>query len=126
MNKNSALRISGVVAILTSIYHAVEGDSILRGLEIAPAEQFDFVWSTYQIGAMGWLAGGVLLLGAAGMQSQQARNWIVGVFAVLYGFPAFGAIALNGGNPGIGGTALAIVVILALVGRKVSPEAMAL
>ena len=71
---------------------------------------------------MGWMAGGVLLIAAASLDSQSARNWIIGVFAVVYGFPAFGTLALTGGEISIGGVALALVVILALIGRRDGPS----
>jgi len=121
--KNTALRLAGLLALLTALYHGYEGDRILGTLVIEPAEQADFVWSTYQIGTMGWLAGGVLLLAAAGFRSQQARSWIVFTFGVLFGFPALGAVVLGGGNPGLGGAALLCVTVLALYGRRApSPE----
>ncbi|MEM6646747.1 MAG: hypothetical protein AAF730_10875 [Bacteroidota bacterium] len=115
--KNTALRLAGGLALLTALYHGYEGDRILGTLVIDPAEQTDFVWSTYQIGTMGWLAGGVLLLAAAGFRSQQARSWVVFTYAVLFGFPAVGAVVLGGGNPGLGGGALLCVTLLALYGR---------
>ncbi|MEM1094636.1 MAG: hypothetical protein AAGJ10_08540 [Bacteroidota bacterium] len=116
--KNLALRLAGALALLTALYHGYEGDRILGTLVIDPAEQADFVWSTYQIGTMGWLAGGVLLLAAAGFRSQQARSWVVFTYVVLFGFPAVGAVVLGGGNPGIGGGALLGVTLLALYGRR--------
>lgn len=121
MNRQLALRSAGILAILTALYHAISGDAILRELEISPTNQMDFVRSTHQLGSMGWLAGGVLLIVAASLDSQQARNWIIGVFAVVYGLPAFGTLALSGGEISIGGVALALVVVLALVGRRGGP-----
>lgn len=118
MTKNLALRISGILAICTALFHAIDGDTILRALEINPPEQMSFVRATHQIGTMGWIAGGVLLLAAASFTSQRARNWIVGVLAVLYGFPAVGNFALNSGRPSVGWIALAAVVVLALIGRQ--------
>lgn len=124
MSTNLALRISGIVALCTAFYHAYGGETIIRSLEINPSEQIGFVRATYHIGTMGWIAGGVLLLAAASLTSQQARNWIVGVLTVMYGLPAFGTLALSGGRPNIGGIALAVVVVLALVGRRISPKQM--
>lgn len=71
---------------------------------------------------MGWFAGGILLLGAANMISQRARNWIVGVFAVVYGFPAVGNFILSGGRPSFGWIALTLIVIFALIGRKLTVQ----
>lgn len=122
MNRQYALRAAGVLAILTALYHAISGDAILRELAITPGDQMGFVRATHQLGTMGWLAGGVLLIAAASLDSQQARNWIIGVFAVVYGFPAFGTLALSGGEISIGGVALALVVVMALVGRRCDPS----
>ena len=114
-----ALRAAGLVAIGTAIYHGVSGDGMLQAMEMSSAD-FDFVRSTYHLGTMGWMAGGALLFAAASMASQQARNWIVGVYCVMYGFPALGTFALTGGKPSLGGVLLATVVILALLGRKLN------
>ena len=121
MSKQLALRLSGVLAIITALYHAISGDIILRALTIDPAEQLDFVRSTHQLGSMGWVAGGILLSVAANLDSQQARNWIVGVLVVMYGFPAVGTLFLSDGEINVGGIMLAMVVVLALVGRKGGP-----
>lgn len=115
--RNTALRLAGLVAIGTAGYHGWAGDKILRELEISAADM-EFVTGTYQLGTMGWIAGGVLLIGAAGVTDDRARNLIVGVTTVLFGIPAFGTLALTGGEISGGGLALTAVVALALWGRK--------
>lgn len=114
--RNNSLRTAGAIALGTAGYHAVSGDSILRAIEMSD-DDMDFVTGTYQLGTMGWAAGAVLLLAAATMTDAKARNWIVGVTAVLYGFPALGTLVLTGGRPSIGGVALAAAVGFALYGR---------
>lgn len=116
MNKNILLRSAGILAIITAMFHAISGDSILRALEL-PEFELTFVRATYQLGSMGWLAGGVLLIAAASMTSQFAKNWIIAVLAFVYGLPAIGNFALNGGKPSFGWIALSVVVVLALLGR---------
>ncbi|MEM7735267.1 MAG: hypothetical protein AAF267_05695 [Deinococcota bacterium] len=118
--RNVALYLAGSLAIFTAIYHGIVGDRMLQLLEITP-EELAFVRATYQLGSVGWLAGGVLLIAAGRLQSAAARNWIVGVFAVVYGFPAVGNFVLVGGRPSFGWLALASIVVLALVGRPMSP-----
>lgn len=115
--RNTALRIAGAVAVGTAGYHAISGNAILRDLPLA-ADDMDFVTGTYQLGTMGWLAGAALLIGAARLQDQPARNLIVGVTAVLFGIPAFGTLALTGGEVTLGGALLSTVVGLALWGRR--------
>lgn len=117
LNSDLALKLSGATAIATAVFHAVSGDNTIRDIAMSD-DDMSFVTGTYQLGTMGWIAGGVLLIGASRMESQQARNWIVGVTTALYGFPAFGTLLLTGGKPNIGGALLATAVILANVGRK--------
>ncbi len=114
--RNTALRLAGITAIGTAGYHAVMGRRIIDTIEMS-ADDLAFVGATYQIGTMGWLAGGVLLMGASRMADQQARNWIVGVMTALYGLPAMGTLLLSGGKPNVGGVALALAVALAQYGR---------
>lgn len=115
--RNPALRLAGATAIAAAGYHAVVGDSTIRAIEMAE-DDMAFVSSTFQLGTMGWVAGGVLLLGAAGIADQQARNWIVGVTAALYGLPALGTLTLTGGKPSLGGALLGAATALALYGRR--------
>lgn len=115
--QEQALRLAGATAIATAGYHAVVGDRTIRAIEMSE-DDLSYVTSTFQLGTMGWFAGGVLLIGAAGLTDQKARNWIVGVTAALYGLPALGTFTLTGGKPSIGGTLLAVATGLALFGRK--------
>lgn len=118
---NRALQFAGTLAIATACYHAKTGDDILREIAMSD-DDMAFVTGTYQLGTMGWIAGGALLIGAARLVAQQARNLIVIVTAVLFGIPAFGTLALTGGEISGGGVALAAVVALALFGRKASRQ----
>lgn len=114
--RNPALRLAGVAALATAAYHGISGDQTIRAIEMTE-DDMAFVSSTFQLGTMGWFAGGVLLMGAAGLADQKARNWIVGVTAALYGLPAIGTFTLTGGKPSIGGALLALATALALYGR---------
>lgn len=115
--RNRALRLAGGIAIATAGYHAYAGDKLLRAMDLS-ASDMDFVTSTYQLGTMGWIAGGALLIGAARLESPEARKLIVTVTSVLFGIPAFGTLVLTGGEISGGGVALAAVVALALFGRR--------
>jgi len=114
--RNRALQLAGVIALGTAGYHGISGNRILRAMEL-PADDMDFVTGTFQLGTMGWVAGAVLLLGASRLDSTQSRNLIVGVTTVLFGIPAFGTLALTGGEVTLGGALLAAVVVLGLCGR---------
>lgn len=119
-----ALQFAGALAIATACYHAKTGDDILREIAMSD-DDMAFVTGTYQLGTMGWIAGGALLIGAARLADQQARNLIVIVTAILFGLPAFGTLVLTGGEISGGGVALAVVVVLALFGRKANRERVA-
>lgn len=118
MLKNTALRLAGAGAILMAVYHGTVGDTAITAMPLSAADM-SFVRSTFQLGSMGWLVGGILLIAAAGFATQKARNWIVGVYAVVYGFPAAGAFLMTGGKPDISWIGLSLVVVLALYGRKI-------
>lgn len=117
MKPNTALRLAGATAVATAVYHGIEGDSILRAIPMSDGDM-SFVTGTYQLGTVGWIAGGGLLIGAARLTDQSARNLIVGATAALFGLPALGTLALTGGRPTLGGAALAACVGLALLGRS--------
>lgn len=115
--KNVSLRTAGGLAMATAAYHGVVGDGMIREIAMAPKDM-EFVAGTYQLGSMGWVAGGVLLIGAASLKEAAGRNLIVAVTAILFGFPALGTLVLTGGKISGGGLALALVVALALYGRR--------
>lgn len=117
IKRNTSLRLGGVAAMATAGYHAYEGDRIIKGIEMSQ-DNMDFVSGTFQLGTMGWIAAGALLIGAATLADQKARNLIVVVVSVLLGFPALGTLMLTGGEISIGGAALATAVAFALYGRK--------
>ena len=120
IKRNTALRLGGLTAIATACYHALEGDRIIKGIEMSQ-ENMDFVSGTFQLGTMGWIAGGALLIGGATLDDQKARNVITGVVAALLGFPALGTLVLTGGEINLGGSMLATAVAFALFGRKLDP-----
>lgn len=115
--RSLALRLAGGVALATAVYHGISGDRILGAIPMSEAN-LSFVSGTYQLGTMGWVAGGALLIGAARLTDQKARNLIVVVVSVLFAIPAVGTLALTGGSLSIGGVALTTVVALALFGRR--------
>ncbi|MEM7029592.1 MAG: hypothetical protein AAF629_08505 [Chloroflexota bacterium] len=119
MWKNTILRVAGAFAVLLAIFHGLQGDAMLTALKIDPPEQMAFIRATYQIGSLGWLAGGILFFVAASMKNQIARNWIVGVFAVVYGIPAASIFLVDIGVDVVGGIMLGVIVVLALIGRNV-------
>lgn len=115
--RNRALQAAGCIAFATAAYHGWSGDNILRAIELSD-DDMAFVTGTYQLGTMGWVAGGALLLGAAKVTDRYARRLITRVTGVLFAVPAFGTLVLTGGEISAGGVALAAVVALTVYGRK--------
>lgn len=116
VRRNRALQLAGALAIATACYHGIVGDNMLLAIPMSEADE-SFVRGTWQLGTMGWLMGGILLIGAARLVSQPARNLIVATMALQFIGPAFGSLAVAGGV-NIGGIGLASVVALALYGRR--------
>ncbi|MEM7113831.1 MAG: hypothetical protein AAF614_15455 [Chloroflexota bacterium] len=117
INQNLALQIAGVLAIVIALYHGIQGDRIMRGLTITPANQASLMRGSFHIGTVGWLAGGILLFVASMLESGIGRSAIVFVYAFVYGFPGVANAVMSGGRPNVGWVGLIIVVILALIGR---------
>lgn len=115
--RNWILRLSGLFAIFVAGNHSFVGDALLRKLTL-PEEELMLVRAFHQIGAIGWLVGGILLIAAASWKSQTARNWIVAVYGIMFAFFAVGNFAMSGGKTSFGWISLALVVILAVIGRR--------
>jgi len=115
--RNWILRLSGLCAIFVAGNHSFVGDALLRKMTL-PEEELMLVRAFHQIGAIGWVVGGILLIAAASWKSQTARNWIVAVYGIMFGFFAVGNFGMSGGQPSFGWISLALVVILAVFGRR--------
>lgn len=120
--RNWILRLSGLCAIVVAGKHSFSGSALVSQMTLAE-EQLKLVNAFLHIGSVGWLVGGILLIAAASWQSQTARNWVVAVYGIMFGFFAAGNFALNSGKPSFGWIALALVVIFAVIGRRADDKA---
>lgn len=115
--RNWILRLSGLGAIIVAGRHSYAGHGLLQKMALPEADMM-LVNAFLQIGSVGWLVGGILLIAAASWTSQTARNWVVGVYGLMFGVFAVGNLVLNSGKPSFGWIALSLIVIFALIGRK--------
>jgi uncharacterized membrane protein HdeD (DUF308 family) len=110
-----ALQAAGVLAIVVSLMHGV-----IAELRVFPAARVEPGWTrtllrmVWQASTVDWIAVGVLLIAAPSLDTP-ARQWIVGVALVVYGYAAIGnAVATRGRH--VGWMLMAAVLALALVG----------
>ncbi|WP_407177794.1 hypothetical protein [Bradyrhizobium sp. STM 3562] len=110
------LQSSGLLAIAAALIHGVLGETkVFARATIEPKRARTLIRAVWQAGTVAWVGGGVLLIAASWMESDQARHWIVATSAVVYAFAALGnAWALRGRH--VGWIAMSAVVALALAG----------
>ena len=114
--RDMALWLSGALAVLAAITHAVLGETrVFAGARIEPPHARTLVRLVWHCSAVAWLGGGALLLAAPSLASDAARWWIVVVMAAVYGCGAL-ANAMATRARHFGWMMLTTVVLLALAG----------
>jgi hypothetical protein len=110
------LQCSGIAAIAVALIHGVLGETrVFARATIEPPRLRNLIRLCWQIGTVGWLCGGVLLIVAPSMASESARHWIVATVVVMYGFGIAGNAWVFRGRH-FGWMALSAVVALAAAG----------
>jgi hypothetical protein len=110
------LQCSGSAAIAVALIHGVLGETkVFARATIEPPRLRNLIRLCWQIGTLGWLCGGVLLIAAPWMASEAARHWIIATTVVLYGFGIAGNVWVFRGRH-FGWVALSAVVVLAVAG----------
>jgi hypothetical protein len=110
------LQCSGLAAIAVAIIHGVLGETkVFARATIEPRRLRDLIRLCWQVGTVGWICGGVLLIAASSMASAPARHWIVVTMVVMYGFGVIGNAWIFRGRH-FGWMALSAVIALALAG----------
>jgi hypothetical protein len=110
------LQCSGIAAIAVALIHGVLGETrVFARATIEPPRLRNLIRLCWQVGTVGWLCGGVLLIAAPSMASEPARHWIIATVAVMYGFGIVGNAWVFHGRH-FGWMALSAVVALAMAG----------
>jgi hypothetical protein len=110
------LQCSGFAAIVVAIIHGVLGETkVFARATIEPPRLRNLIRLCWQVGTVGWVCGGVLLIAASSMASAPARHWIVVTMVAMYGFGVIGNAWIFRGRH-FGWMALSAVIALAVAG----------
>lgn len=110
------LQCSGIAAIVVAIIHGVLGETrVFARATVEPPRLRNLIRLCWQVGTIGWLCGGVLLIAAPSMASETARHWIIATVVAMYGFGIVGNAWVSRGRH-FGWMALSAVVALAVAG----------
>ena len=114
--RDLALQAAGGLAILVAIAHgAIAELQVFPKTRIEPQRTRHLLRGIWQASTVDWIGIGVLLIAAPAFGSQAARQWVIGVAVVVYGYAAVGnAVATRGRH--IGWRLMSTVVALALMG----------
>lgn len=114
--RDLALHSAGAMAILVAIAHAMIAElRVFNQVRIEPQTTRGLLRMVWQASTVDWIAVGILLIAAPALGSQVARQWVIAVAVVVYGYAAAGnAVATRGRH--CGWCLMAAVVALALAG----------
>jgi hypothetical protein len=110
------LQCSGLAAIAVALIHGILGETkVFARATIEPPRLRNLIRLCWQIGTLGWICGGVLLIAAPSMASEPARHWIVITMCAMYGFGMIGNAWVFHGRH-FGWMALSAVIAMAVAG----------
>ena len=115
--RDLALQVAGALAILIAIGHgAVAELRVFPKARIEPPRTRHLLRGIWQASTVDWIGMGVLLIAAPAFGSQAARQWVIAVAVVVYGYAAvLNAVATRGRH--IGWCVMSGAVALALLGH---------
>ena len=115
--RDLALQVAGALAILIAIGHgAVAELRVFPKARIEPEGTRNLLRGIWQASTIAWIGIGVLLIAAPAFGSQAARQWVIAVAVVVYGYAAVGnAVATRGRH--IGWCVMSCIIALALMGH---------
>jgi hypothetical protein len=114
--RDLALQAAGVLAILVAVAHgAIAELHVFARACIEPQGTRRLLRLIWQASTVDWIGLGILLIAAPGLGSELARDWVVAIAVVVYGYAALGnALATRARHPGW--LLMVCVVALALAG----------
>jgi len=111
-----ALQAAGALAILVAIIHGAIGElRVFARTRIEPPRARILLHLMFQATTIDWIAVGVLLIAAPWLGAPAARQWIIAVAVVVYGYAAVGNAVVSRGRH-IGWMLMSCVIALALTG----------
>ena len=114
--RDLALQVAGVLAIVTAIAHgAIAELRVFATARIEPRGTRRLLRLVWQASTVDWIGMAVLLMAAPGLGSQVARQWVIAVAVVVFGWAAIGNAVANRGRH-IGWMLMSCVIALALAG----------
>ena len=114
--RDLALQAAGVLAILVAIaLGAVAELRVFARARIEPQRTRELLRMVWQASTVDWIGIGLLLIAVPALGSEAARQWIIAVAVVVYGYAAIGnAVATRGRH--VGWCLMIGVIALALLG----------
>jgi len=114
--RDLALQAAGVLAILVAVAHGATAElRLFTNARIEPQRVRRVLRMVCQASTVDWIGIGLLLIAAPSLDSQVARQWVIAVAVVVYGYAAVGnAVATRGRH--VGWCLMSGVIALALVG----------
>jgi hypothetical protein len=114
--RDLALQGAGVLAILVAIAHGkIIELQVFAKVRIEPQRMRNVLRMVSQASTVDWIGTGVLLIAAPAFGSQVARQWVVALAVLTYGYAAVGnAVVTRGRHPG--SWLMGVAVTLALIG----------
>jgi hypothetical protein len=114
--RDLALRAAGVLAILVAIAHGAIGElQVFARARVEPQRTRELLRIVWQASTVDWIGIGLLLIAGSAFGSEAARQWVIAVAVVVYGYAAVGnAVATRGRH--VGWCLMIGVVALALMG----------
>jgi hypothetical protein len=114
--RDLALQAAGVLAIVVAIGHgAIAEFRIFPKARIEPPSTRNLLRGVWQASTVDWIGIGLLLIAAPSLGPQGARQWIIAVAVVVYGYAAVGNAVANRGRH-VGWLLMTCVVALAIIG----------
>jgi hypothetical protein len=111
-----SLQAAGIVAIAVALIHGILGETrVFARATIEPPRLRALIRVCWQIGTVGWICGGVLLMVTPSVASASARHWIVVTMCLMYGFGMVGNLWVLRGRH-FGWAALGAVIMMAIIG----------
>ena len=114
--RDLAVQAAGLLAIFVAIGHgAIAELRVFAKARIEPQWARNLLRGVWQLSTVDWIGIGLLLIAAPSFGSQIARQWVIAVAVVVYGFAAVGnAVASRGRH--FGWCLMSGVIALALMG----------